>query len=202
MILKHQKTNKIIVEDQYINAQYHITSIFTFKSFSMVKIKSHVITYPTRLILKSACNKVEQKQSLYLGIKATQHQISPSSGYPYSCPENTFGYPSTTNISRYQSAIPISASMVNNPSRIHEFLSPTFTCIQSKNFPLTESVLNNRQSHSHIKVMDRQILLQLSMDAHWVVSLAFRNHVFILLSLPLLYNYIFTYKKRFIKLFV
>ena len=67
--------------------KYHHLYCYRFKYFSMVKIKSYVTEpksfYDQDLISrhhksnsanpKSPCNKVEQKQSLYLGIKATQH---------------------------------------------------------------------------------------------------------------------------------
>ena len=79
--------------------------------------------------LKSPSNKVEQKQSLYLGIKSTQHQIFLLSGYPSNSPRNTFGYPPITDIPRYQSVVPISTSMVNNLPRIHKFMSLTLAYI-------------------------------------------------------------------------
>ena len=117
----------------------------------MARIHSHFITYTTRLIPKSLYNKMEQKRSLYQGIKATQHQISSSSCYLANSPRNTSSYLLTTDLMRCQSIIPNSTSMVNNLPRMHEFLPPTFACIQCENFLLPSLYSTNRQSHSHLK---------------------------------------------------
>ena len=53
-------------------------------------------------------------------------------GYPGGSPENISGCTPPTDILRYKSIISISTSMVNNPSRMLEFLSPTFIFIQFK----------------------------------------------------------------------
>ena len=93
---------------------------------------------------KSPCNKVEQKQSLYLGIKSTQHQISLLNGYLGSSPRNNSGYPPITSIPRYQFVILISILIVNNPLRMYKLLSPiSYLCMcLVQNILLIEFVLN------------------------------------------------------------
>ena len=128
----------------------------------VAKTQSYFITYPTRLIPQSPCNKVEYKQSLYLGIKATQRQISPSSGYPRGSPRITSSYSPTTEILRCQSIIPIYTSMITNPPSMHEFLSPTFACIQSRIFLSPSLYLTNQaitfpiQEKSRVKSLQRK----------------------------------------------
>ena len=147
---------------QSISTNYFLLMLSSFQKawhFTLVDLSfcsqdptsHHYISKSTNF--SSPCNKVEQKQSLYLGIKSTQHQISPSSDYPNSSPRNTFDHPPTTDIPKYQSIIPISISMVNNPPKMYKFLSPTFARIQSrmhKFLSLTEYVFNKSGDHTSI----------------------------------------------------
>ena len=128
----------------------------------MVKIQSQFTTYPTRLILRSPCNKVEQKQSYTW--ESNQHNTR----FPHQAvilvvlPKNTSGYPPTTDILGYQSVIPISTSMVNNsPKCISSCLPPSLYSVQ--NFLLTQYVLN--KSGDHIPIL-RKIQCQITVTSN------------------------------------
>ena len=102
-----------------------------FILLSVAKTYSHVITQSTRLILNHLATRWNRNDSYTQ--ESNQHKTrSPSQMI---IPVALLDMPPTTHqpqTSRYISLSSPSISMVNNPPRMHKFLSSTFACIWSK----------------------------------------------------------------------